>query len=645
MEYRREIDGLRAVAVLPVILYHSGSQIFKGGYLGVDIFFVISGFLITSILANDLANNKYSILKFYERRARRILPALFTVLLFTSALAFLTLGPEDLKSYSQSLVSVNVFASNIYFYLTSGYFATDSEEIPLLHTWSLAVEEQFYVFFPILLSLIWFSRKSLISVLTILSIASFITCLVLIKTDPSANFYLLPSRAWELFLGALVALNYEKLVSIKLNIRQILSLIGLVLLLLSLTLLHKNLDHPGFPTLIPVTGTLLIIAFGHGTIIERLLSVRPLVFIGLISYSLYLWHQPIFAILRIKTLESPTDLSFLLAIIFSIIAAWLSYRFIEGPFRKKQFLNQKLIFIMSILGLLFFIGIGIAGHIFKGWPNRFKVDFDFNSIAYSPERYKCHANSINGIIPVTACIFNSQLKQKRWAVLGDSHGVELSYALGNKLKDISAVQQLTYSGCPPALEFKTQVTGCHEWMGDAINYLSENEQVSHVLLAFRHTSYLNKLNNEFDFPRKVLSDNKSLSNEQLHAIYWQSFESMIKRLKDSGKQITILFPVPEPLGHITKLTTPSTIFNDTFDQTRLTLSRMRFEHLAKYSNEKLDNLVQKYSLSAIRPHEQLCDSSFCYSVIDNKAIYFDNNHLSNFGASLIINQFSITDSF
>jgi peptidoglycan/LPS O-acetylase OafA/YrhL len=641
MEYRREIDGLRAVAVLPVILYHSGSQLFKGGYLGVDIFFVISGFLITSILASDLANNKYSILKFYERRARRILPALFTVLFFTSIVAFLTLGPEDLKSYSQSLVSVNGFASNIYFYLTSGYFATDSEEIPLLHTWSLAVEEQYYVFFPILLSLLWFSRKSVISVLSILSIASFVVCLILIDSDPSANFYLLPSRAWELFLGALIALNYGKLAAVKINIRQVLSSIGLVLLIISLTLLNKNLDHPGFPTLIPVTGTLLIIAFGNGTIIEKFLSVRPLVFIGLISYSLYLWHQPIFAILRIKSLASPTDFTFLLAIVFSIFAAWLSYRFIEGPFRQKRFLSQTYIFLLSIVGLLFFIIIGISGHLSNGWPNRFNVPFDFSSIAHSPKRFSCHSNFGKGPTPETACVFNPQYSQNSWAVLGDSHGVEISYALGKALNEESAVYELTYSGCPPALEFETPVKGCHEWMHDAVQYLSKNERITHVMLAFRHTTYLDKADNEFDHPRKVLSTENTLNNEQLHALYWQSFESIIKVLTSVGKQVTILFPVPEPLAHIKKLTTPSTIFDDSLDSGLLNRPRSQFDNFANYPNEKLEALVKKYSLSWIKPVEHLCDKTFCYSVLDGKAVFFDNNHLSNFGASLVIGQKSL----
>ncbi|MEP7702670.1 acyltransferase family protein [Paraglaciecola sp. 25GB23A] len=640
MEYRKDIDGLRAVAVIPVILYHSGSEFFIGGYLGVDIFFVISGFLITSILAHDLSHNKYSIMRFYERRARRILPALFSVLFVTTVIAYFMLGPEELKSYSQSLVSVNGFASNIYFYLTSGYFATASEELPLLHTWSLAVEEQFYVIFPILMSILWFSRKSLLSTLFILSGASFITCLILIDSDPSANFYLLPSRAWELFVGAIVALNYQTLAAVKSNTRQILSALGIFLLIFSLTVLNKNLAHPGFPTLLPVIGTLLIIAFAKNTFTAQILSIRPLVFIGLISYSLYLWHQPIFAILRIKSLDSPSDLAFLLAITLSLIAAWLSYRIIESPFRQKDFLNQKQIFTLSVIGLLFFITIGILGHLYKGWPQRFQVDFDFSSIDFSPERYSCHANFGVGPPPANPCIFNAKLTKNNWAVLGDSHGVELSYALGKQLREKTAVQQLTYSGCPPAIEFETPVKGCHEWMVKALEYLVENSQVTHVLLAFRHTTYISKPHGELNRPRKVLSQKEEASKEELHALYWQSFELIIKKLKDSGKQITVLFPTPEPIADIKKLTTPNTIFNVTLNQSLLNRPKGQFDNFASYANDNLERLVKKYAISSLKPAVQLCDDSYCHSVINGKAVYFDNNHLSNFGASLVLEQIS-----
>lgn len=201
MQYRKEIDGLRAVAVLPVIFFHGNLFGMTGGYVGVDIFFVISGYLITSILIEEIENNRFSILKFYERRARRILPALSAVLFFTTIAAFLLMPSSLLKSYSQSLVSVSTFLSNVFFYLTSGYFATASDEKPLLHTWSLAVEEQYYIFFPVLLSALFFiGKKRLALFILVLSIASLTFAQYLsFKQAVDANFYLIFSRAWELF--------------------------------------------------------------------------------------------------------------------------------------------------------------------------------------------------------------------------------------------------------------------------------------------------------------------------------------------------------------------------------------------------------------------------------------------------------------
>ena len=210
MKYRSEIDGLRAFAVLPVLLFHAGVDFVSGGYLGVDIFFVISGYLITYILVTDLSNGTFSLVNFYERRARRILPALFFVLFISTICSYLLLSPLQLRDYSQSLVAVVSFLSNVYFYLTSGYFSNAAEELPLLHTWSLAVEEQYYVLFPLLLAALWRSKTVLLFAISAIAIGSFLLALHLAESDSSANFYLLPSRGWELLVGAGAALWAKK---------------------------------------------------------------------------------------------------------------------------------------------------------------------------------------------------------------------------------------------------------------------------------------------------------------------------------------------------------------------------------------------------------------------------------------------------
>ncbi|MEE9397930.1 MAG: acyltransferase [Methylococcales bacterium] len=310
MQYRKEIDGLRAVAVLPVIFFHSGLFGITGGYIGVDIFFVISGYLITTIILDEIEKNNFSIINFYERRARRILPALSIVLIFTTIASFVLMPADLLKSYSQSLVSVAIFSSNVFFYLSSGYFSTASDEKPLLHTWSLAVEEQYYLFFPVMLSMLWrVGKKRLAYFILSLSVVSLLLSQYLsIKQFVDANFYLIFSRAWELFAGSLIAFSGLHNYSIKKSFREILGFSGLGLIIYSTIYFNKNTPFPSFYTLVPVIGTVLIIAFSDkNTSIGKFLSNKLFVSIGLISYSLYLWHQPLFAFLRMKTVGEPSD--------------------------------------------------------------------------------------------------------------------------------------------------------------------------------------------------------------------------------------------------------------------------------------------------------------------------------------------------
>lgn len=207
MRYRAEVDGLRSIAVVPVILFHAGLSVFSGGYVGVDVFFVISGYLITMILAQEIADGRFSLLRFYERRARRILPALFAVMLLCLPFAWMWMLHWEMLNFARSLVAVNLFASNVLFYMQAGYFAPSAEEFPLLHTWSLAVEEQFYIVFLLLLLVLWrFGRRSVMVIIGVLALLSLALCQWLITSQPDATFYLIHTRAWELFAGALVAL-------------------------------------------------------------------------------------------------------------------------------------------------------------------------------------------------------------------------------------------------------------------------------------------------------------------------------------------------------------------------------------------------------------------------------------------------------
>lgn len=383
MKYRPEIDGLRSIAVLSVIFYHAGFAGFGGGYVGVDVFFVISGYLITSIVCAELIDNRFSFFKFYERRFRRIVPALLVVLFFSSIAAWTTLGSDSIRDFSRSLLSSVFFFSNVYFYLTTGYFSAASDNIPLLHTWSLSVEEQYYIFAPFLLLLL-VRRGFLFSVVTI----SFLCVLGLLFTNfigvnyREAAFFLLPFRAWELMVGAAVALcklrdapviKYEPWIS------SWLAMLGMLMIFYAILVYDETYFFPGGAAILPVGGAALIIYFANQKSgVGYFLSLRPFVFIGLLSYSAYLWHQPLFAIYRLNNGDYGVAVGVLLVLIVFALS-WFSWRYVEQPARDKDhFSTSGLIRIASLctLGICFLAVLGGYSRDARGAWVEFRMGAD-----------------------------------------------------------------------------------------------------------------------------------------------------------------------------------------------------------------------------------------------------------------------------
>jgi peptidoglycan/LPS O-acetylase OafA/YrhL len=371
MLYRPEINGLRSFAVLPVIFFHAGFSLFSGGYIGVDVFFVISGFLITTIILEEMRAGRFSIMNFYERRARRILPALFFVMLVSLPFAWALLSPADLHDFAQSLVAIAMFGSNFLFWQESGYFDTAAELKPMLHTWSLAVEEQYYVLFPLLILAAWrFGTKRLVALIAVIAAASLVISEVQVRTHPSTAFFLLPSRAWQLLVGSLAAFlvvystGYARFIENNRLVTEGLGGIGLIMILWATFWFDDHLPFPGVTALVPTMGTALVLLFSSSrTLVGRLLAFRPLVGVGLISYSAYLWHQPIFAFTRHAV---PDDVPVLLMLGLSLLTlglAYLSWRFVENPFRARSVIGRRGIFALSAAGMAAFIGIGVVGHV------------------------------------------------------------------------------------------------------------------------------------------------------------------------------------------------------------------------------------------------------------------------------------------
>ncbi|HVY06735.1 MAG TPA: acyltransferase family protein [Burkholderiales bacterium] len=377
MHYRREIDGLRAVAVLPVILFHGGFGWFSGGYVGVDVFFVISGYLITSIILAEKKAETFTLAGFYERRARRILPPLFLVLTVSTAFAWFFLLPNQIKELSRSLIAISIFASNILFGREANYFATAAELNPLLHTWSLAVEEQFYAVFPLFILLLWPVKKRWsVGFLAV----SIVGCLSFIYADtrsvsaPEITFYLLKARCWELFLGGSIAFlagltKTGAPYSLTSKINESGSLLGIFLIAYAVVAFDKGTRFPGAYALVPTVGTALVILFAiPSTLVGRVLSHRWLVGLGLISYSAYLWHQPLFAFSRLLSLGGHWTMAILA--ICSIVLAYFTWRFVERPFRDRTRTSRKTILLAAIAMNATTLLTGLVLDSNNGFPER-----------------------------------------------------------------------------------------------------------------------------------------------------------------------------------------------------------------------------------------------------------------------------------
>jgi peptidoglycan/LPS O-acetylase OafA/YrhL len=469
LKYRPEIDGLRTIAVLSVVLYHAelfigDRQLFRGGFLGVDVFFVISGYLITSIILKEAAGAGFSFLRFYERRARRLLPALVVVLLVTTLAAVPLLHASALKEFAGSAIASLLFSSNIWFWLQDAYTAEPSRLKPLLHTWTLSVEEQFYILFPVLVLLVLKLRKGLLlPVLSLVFLSSLLAAQMSSQQAPEANFYLLPMRAWELMAGAILA-------SLEIRfgrqshrvLHATLPWLGLFLVCGSILVFHHGLPHPSFLTLAPVLGVALLIWFTRpGDLVTSLLSLKPMVWIGLISYSLYLWHFPMFALARVHFGE--LSLTLTLGIIAgSVLLSGLSYLWIERPFRNARRVSLKRFATLAslLVGLLIIINgaiISLNGRVKLPGGSHF---------AYTPAQIESGRNArFDGMrqrclrLGWDICDAPRDGRQNI-LIVGDSHTVDALNAL-DVVFPRAHLMQSSQPGCPPSPDIRALVSATH----------------------------------------------------------------------------------------------------------------------------------------------------------------------------------------
>ncbi len=628
MQYRKEIDGLRALAVIPVILFHAGFETFSGGYIGVDIFFVISGYLITSIILNETQAGSFTITGFYERRIRRIFPALYFVILSCLPFAWMWMQPKQLENFGQSLMAVIFFVSNFLFWKEKGYFEPLVDEKPLLHTWSLGVEEQYYVIFPLLLIfLLRFGNRKLVAAISLIFIVSLSLAEWGSYNFPSANFYLLPSRAWELLAGSLCAIY---LTNRDVRSNEWLSIFGLSLIFYSIFAFDGGTPFPSIYALIPVTGVALLILFcGHKTITSRLLSLPPMVFIGLISYSVYLWHQPLFAFARLRSIDEPSPLLYGILVIASLALGFFSWRFIERPFRNKQTLNRQKLFRLAAAVSLLVVAIGGAGDISSGFENRL-ID---GQVTYADLGKRFGSNPglskrcDNPLKLPTACRTDDDPEIIVW---GDSYAMHLVKGVVASKPDVKLIQ-MTKSVCGPFLELspilypdynEKWAKGCLLFNEQVMNWLKNNDTVKYAILSSPFHQYAT--------PGSKLYNKDGPLDFDLSVVLAE-FEKTLSTLEDNGIKPVVFAPPPADGKDLGQCLAKSVMLK--FDPAECDFTYQTYANKQKEVIHFLKEIERNHQVVWI--DDIICNGNYCRSSIDSIFIYRDKGHLSNEGVRFI----------
>jgi peptidoglycan/LPS O-acetylase OafA/YrhL len=493
--YRADVDGLRAVAVLSVLFYHLGATFVPGGFVGVDVFFVISGFVITARINADVAQGRFSILDFYERRIRRIIPALAVTLFVTTAIFGFIMSWANLADLSKSLIAAAFSVSNIFFWKTTGYFDPSAEIRPLLHTWSLAVEEQFYLLFPLFFIAIarYKSYFNVKYILTFFALASFILSVVMTRISPSGNFFLLPTRAWELLVGSVLAVRTQAPAG-PIWVRQGLGALGALLIGVALVAYGTTTPFPGLAASLPVIGAALIIATGEkgDTLPAVALSTRPMVGVGAISYSLYLVHWPVITFARYWLLSDPGPFTDVVVVLVSFLLAWLSWRYVERPFRRppKRWRRYALfsgaaatLAAMAAAGVLVFQlsapRSAATESALEEDYSKYGVCFLVNAPPSAWEAQQCQRT--------TGASRNALL----W---GDSFAAHyMAGILHDADRFQSNIFQYTSAGCPPMLGFASYaVPHCHDF-NQAVFDVIKRMNIQTVILSGRWDLYRDRL--------------------------------------------------------------------------------------------------------------------------------------------------------
>lgn len=619
LKYRSDIDGLRAIAILGVVVYHAFPSALPGGFTGVDIFFVISGYLISGIIFKQSQQGTFSFADFYSRRIKRIFPALITVLLCALIYGWRTMLSDEFTMLGKHVAGGLGFVQNIVLYFEAGYFDVASETKPLMHLWSLGVEEQFYIFFPMIALIFARSRKAILLSLIVISILSFLLNIVVVKENPSLAFYNPLSRVWELMAGSILAwltLNRNPVTETK--YANAISVAGLSLLLCGITLIDKDMLFPGWVAIIPVVGSALLIMAGpHAVINKHLLSNRVFVFIGLISYPLYLWHWPVMTFLRLSLTREPLLVEMLAAIGISVLLAWVTYQFIEKPVRFGTYLNKKVQLLSASGVVMFVVGMLVCYKAIQPANDQQAIQDIVAAAGEWDYPNGLTKQQIDGIKVY------AKTGTKNTLYFGDSNIEQYSSRVVDLISPDRGAIYLTGGGCLP-------INGVHkngynhcDRLYSSLVQIAKDKSIDTIVIGSLWKRYFADISGD----TRLIAGKYPVNSKEGFELAMQSFAQMIKEISAPGRKIYVVMSTPigsnlDPK----KLISRSPTGGMSLDIDPLKVDKFIDSFNGTYA--EMEKTALQNGAIIIEPIKYLCKQNECSPISSaNKAMYKDAYHL------------------
>jgi peptidoglycan/LPS O-acetylase OafA/YrhL len=654
-KYRPDIDGLRAIAILSVVFFHAGFPGFSGGFVGVDVFFVISGFLITSLLFNEaVATGRVSLSAFYARRVRRLMPAGLLVVAVTLLLGGIFMAPasDDQRSLARSAMTVAFFASNFYFFeSTNGYFDSPSFSMPLLHTWSLAIEEQYYLIWPLLMLLVFrFSRashaedsmrKRTVWALSVMLLLSLAVCIGTTPIYQNFAFYLLPTRIWEFAIGGLAALAGSAFYARLRCCAAPLAATGLALIGYSVVALNEGTPFPGWAAILPVSGaTLLIVGMtaDERGAVRRLLASRPMVLIGLLSYSWYLWHWPLLSIYRIYNLGVLDMAGNALVVALALVLAGFTYLGIERPIRlHRPWLFSRTRSTLFVGGVISLATLFLAGGLWA-WRHHqksaeaYRWTFAAHEDHLMFEKACSRHDRPEGGLPLEKCSHGPDSNHPKLLLWGDSHAHHLLPMLMEAFPDV-AVYEMTKPGCAPLIADESREAAleksCLEFNQRVLSDVLELKDygLEGVVIAARWPAHFGHQSISVqDKPRGVVAPPGAQAMAQVRADVQAKLDLTLSILERSGVRVVVLAPIPQ-------LVYPAPACLASREASRCDVVRPLNDTLLADVTAALAEVVSRHrNARLVQVMDFFCDAQTCHAMRHGKILYHDDNHLTITGA-------------